>query len=437
MSVTVKKLQLIPYGDKEEVNRVYEYIRNGIYGQYRILNTYMSQLGTLYYKYDRKIDDPNYKEEVKEIFRNKNAAIFDIEQAKGLGMAGNCNMRVKQDFSIALKNGLAKGERQLPYYKRDFPLLVPSRFLNIYTKEEEYKTDDGKEKTRLSYFFKFVNGIHFKVVMGKSATKDFYLSSLLDNLVNCPEYYSIGGSSIQFSGKKIILNLTVKVDKQIVPYIPTKNRTMALVLGYDQPLIAALSDKDGEFYIGKDIKDNIIQRRQAIQAFRQRTQGSLQVAKGGHGRKRKLRRIDQQGKYESNVMRNYNHILSSKVVDFAVKHKVECLVIDDLTKDDLKDKPVLLRNWSYFQLVQYIEYKAQSVGITVIKADPDKELLNKCCECGSEIGDLDVQWLDRQTYTDEVEFQCPCCSKDIKFRYNKAKNLTTLLGKSSKKKKKA
>ena len=51
--VTTKKIQLFPVGEKEERDRVYRYLRDGIYHQYQILNTYMSQVGCLYYKYDK------------------------------------------------------------------------------------------------------------------------------------------------------------------------------------------------------------------------------------------------------------------------------------------------------------------------------------------------------------------------------------------------
>ena len=142
MPLTTKKIQLYPIGDKEEVNRVFEYLRNGMYQQHHILNTYMSQVGCLYYKYNKDYKDPGFKDEYNAIFRNTNTAIYDFPQAKGLGMAGNCGMKVKQDFSTALRNGLAKGERKLPFYKRDFPLLVPSRFLTFYTTTDTTKDEN-------------------------------------------------------------------------------------------------------------------------------------------------------------------------------------------------------------------------------------------------------------------------------------------------------
>lgn len=440
MGVTVKKIQIIPCGDKDEVARVYSYIRDGIYNQYRILNTYMSQMGVLYYQYERDIKNPEYKERVKEIFRNTNEAIKDIPQAKGLGMAGNCGMKVKSDFSTALKNGLAKGERQLPFYKRDFPLLVPSRFLVFSEKEEDYYDSNGELKTVVNYYIKFVNGIVFKVVFGSKGRRDYRLTSLLSGIVNDVDHYKVCGSSIQISGKKIILNLTTNVEKETVPFIPIKDKKMGIVLGYDQPLVAALSNDDKEYYIGTDIAESIVERRTAIQAYRHRLQVMQTTAKSGHGRKRRMRRVDQQGHYERNVMRNYNHILSSKVVSFAVKNKVETILIDDISKDTLIDEPILLRNWSYYQMVEFITYKAKEVGITVISVDFKKnkkddgedeadaankhDFFDRCCVCGEQIDGLAELYDDISVYKDESSFTCPHCRKKVNVRYNKAKNLT-------------
>ena len=177
MSTTTKKIQLIPVGDKEEKDRIYNYLHDGIYNQHKILNTYMSQVGTIYYKYNKDFNNLDFKEELKAIFRNKNEAIYEFTQAKGLGMAGSCGRRVNQDFSTALRNGLARGERALPFYKRDFPLLIQGRFLTFYTGEDSYQDEEGNEKTVNTYFIKFVNGIHFKCVLGSRGRKRPDLSS--------------------------------------------------------------------------------------------------------------------------------------------------------------------------------------------------------------------------------------------------------------------
>lgn len=431
-TITTKKIQLFPVGDKEERDRVYKYLRDGIYNQYCILNTYMSQVGCLYYKYDKKISDPDFKEEYKMLFRNTNTAIHDITQAKGLGMASACGMKVKQDFSTAIRNGLPKGERNLPFYRRDFPLMVASRFITIYTGEDTYTDSDGKEHTTMTYFFKFVNGIHFKMYLGagKNKAPDRYLPSLLDSIVTNPEHYKVCGSTIQITKKsKIILNLTVKIEKDLENYKPDPKKSMGLSLGYDKCLLAAITGDNREYEIGEYIKNDLVAKRIDIQNHFTELQKSLKYANGGHGRGKKLAKLETHKSYEKNYVRTYNHLLSKQVVDFAKKHKVSSIIIEDLTKDDLEDYPVLLRNWSYYQLVQFITYKAEREGIIVFTSkmkmsdDSLHTVSDVCCSCGEPFT-MDNIMPKVFEWTQEVSFTCPKCNKTISYAFNKAKNIT-------------
>lgn len=475
MSVTTKKIQLIPIGDNEEKNRVYQYIREGIYSQYRILNTYMSQIGTLYYscnravksehfrtefnnilkdteniyeqlnymnlgdimrqletvqssynKKKRDLSDDEIKEKMKNIFRNKNEAIFDIKQAKGLGMAGNCGQKVRQDFSTALKNGLARGERQLPYYKRNFPLLIPSRFLTFYQTTKEYEAEDGSIKEREVVAIKFVNGINFEVSIGTRGKRDFFLPALLDSIINDPDNYKVAGSTIQITNKgKIILALTVRINKEVEKYVPVEGRRMGLALGYDKCLTAAISDDDKEYYIGDNIQESIVQKRIAIQEYNRKLQIALKGAQGGHGRDRKMRNFDKKGCYEKNIVQNFNHILSKQVVDFAKKHKVEKIIIEDMDKQMLEDYPVLLRNWSFYQLITFITYKAKTYNIDVITSESKDAPRLACCKCGCKLDQenlmpKEIEWCHT------LSFVCPNCKEQIDYSYNKAKNMTVM-----------
>lgn len=449
--VTTKKIQLIPVGDPEEKKRVYEYLHDGIYNQCCILNTYMSQVATIYYKYNKDFKNADFKNEYNAIFRNTNTAIKDFQQAKGLGMAGNCGMRVKQDFSTALKNGLARGERSIPYYKRDFPLLCPSRFLTFYTGEDSFLNDKDEEVSVDAFFIKFVNGIHFKCVLGSKNKRraDLYLPELLSSIVEDPEHYHVCGSSIQFHGTKIILNLAVKIEKDAETYNPVEGRTMGLAMGYNKCLVAALSDSDRQYNIGDsnnpeyDLSRQIVTKRVEIQEHRTSLQKSLKGAAGGHGRSKKLKALDTQKKHENNVIRHFNHLMSKSVVDFAKKNKVEVIIMESIEKKDLDD--VFLRNWSYYQLQSYITYKAEREGIRVImsnatsasdkkkkgkKKDTTEETVmktihNTCCMCGKEIKREDIL-PEKIVWANAVSFTCPHCGNHLDYSFNKAKNMTTM-----------
>lgn len=436
-TITTKKIQLFPVGDKTERDRVYKYLRDGIYNQYCILNTYMSQVGCLYYKYNKNINDPNFKNDMKMVFRNTNTAIHGIPQATGLGMAGNCGMKVKQDFSTALKHGLARGERNLPFYKRDFPLMVPSRFITIYTGEDTYTSDDGNIYTSESYFFKFVNGIHFKMYLGAGQNKgvDRYLPSLLHSIVTDPQHYKVCGSTIQITKKgKVILNLSVKIEKDIEEYILDSDKVMGLSLGYDKCLVAAMSTDDIEYEIGENIKHDLVSKRMDIQEKYRILQKALKHSNGGHGRGKKLAKLETHKSYEKNYVRSYNHILSKIVVDIAKEHKVSTIIVEDITRSDFDDYPVFLRNWTYYQLVQFITYKAEREGISVITSkmsettedgSTTKTIRNMCCSCGS-LFDQKMVLPKILEWTHELDFTCPNCNKTISYAYNTAKNMTII-----------
>lgn len=62
-----RKIKLFPVGDKEEINRVYKFIRDGQYAQYQASNLLMGQLMSEFYKYNRDIDNEEFKVKKKEI----------------------------------------------------------------------------------------------------------------------------------------------------------------------------------------------------------------------------------------------------------------------------------------------------------------------------------------------------------------------------------
>ena len=122
-----RKIKLTPLGDKEERNRVFQYIRNGQYAQYQACNLLMGQLISEYYKYDRDIKNEDFKARQKEIMKNSNPLFHEIEFAIGNDTPSAVTQKVKADFNTALKNGLAKGERSVTNYKRTNPLITRGR----------------------------------------------------------------------------------------------------------------------------------------------------------------------------------------------------------------------------------------------------------------------------------------------------------------------
>ena len=424
MSNNVLKCKLIPLGDKDEVNRVYQYIRDGIYSQYRILNTYMSQLATLYYAYNRDIKNPEYKEKVKEIFRNTNTAIHDIPQATGLGMAGACGMRDKKDFYTAIKHGLARGERQTTYYKRNCPLMVPARLFSIYSERKEYTDTNGTVKETTGYYIKFPNHIRFEICMGSHGKKNKQLISTLTSICN-PEDTSVSfsDSTVSLDGNEIILNLNVKRESDPLVYSPEKKRIMGVAFDYNRPCVAYITDIDKCMRIGNKYCSRLIQDRIKIQNKRRELSLDLRTASGGKGRNKKLKATEQFKNYEKNVRNHYNHHISVEIVNSAVAYKVETIAVQKLSFNEAKNAPVVLRNWSNYDLINKIKYKAALYGISVVEVD-SHETNSYCSCCGAE---LELQLENDLIWIDTITANCPHCGKTIDYSENAAMNTTKLI----------
>lgn len=123
--ILTRKIQLIPIGDKEEINRVYKYLRDGIYNQNRAMNEYISALYVGAIQDFSKDDRAELSKLYGRVSASKKGSAYtkDIIFPKGLPI-GMMTMNVNQDFSKSCKDGLLYGNVSLPTYKKDNPLIV-------------------------------------------------------------------------------------------------------------------------------------------------------------------------------------------------------------------------------------------------------------------------------------------------------------------------
>jgi transposase len=72
-----------------------------------------------------------------------------------------------------------------------------------------------------------------------------------------------------------------------------------------------------------------------------------------------------------------------------------------------------LRNWSYYQLQQFIEYKAKKYGIEVRKVNP-YHTSQICSKCG--------HWEERQRDRQD-HFLCKECGYEVNADFNASRNI--------------
>ena len=394
--ITVRKIKLTIIGTDEERAEGYKFIRDSQYAQYQGLNLAMSILSSAYLESNRDIKSDIFKEAQKSL-TNSNPIFDNIGFGTGIDTKSAITQRVKKDFKTSLKNGLAKGERTITNYKRDYPLLTRGRDLKF-----QYKDDD--------IIIKWVNKIQFKVVLGSGKIKEnkIELQYTLHKIIN--KEYKVGQSSLQFDrNNNLILNLNLDI-----PYNPknetVEGRTLGVDLGIKYPAYMCLNDDTYKReHIGSI--DDFLRIREQMQDRRRKLQHDLKFIKGGKGRKKKTQALDRLRDKEKNFATTYNHMISKNVVEFAKKNQCEYINMEKLTKDGFNNK--ILRNWSYYQLQQYIEYKAEREGIQVRYIDP-AYTSQTCARCGH---------IDKENRQTQEKFICTKCGFELNADHNASINI--------------
>lgn len=417
--ILTRKIQLYPVGDKEEVNRVYQYIRDGIFNQNKAMNQYMTALYVSTIQDISKEDRQELNRLYTRIATSKKGSAYDldVEFAKGLPTASSLGQKVRQDFSKACKDGLLYGKVSLPTYRKDNPLLVhvdyvrlretnPHKDNGIYHNYESYDEFISKLYDKdLEIFIRFANGITFKMILGQPH-KSIYLREEIKKIFDGE--YNVCGSSIQFNDKKIILNMSMDIPK--ISRELDENTVVGVDLGIAVPAVCGLNNSNvKKQFIGS--KEDFLRIRTQLQAQRKRLQKNVKITNGGHGRNKKLKALDKLSNKERNFVKTYNHYVSKQVIDFALKNNAKYINMEDLS--GFNTNRFILRNWSFYELQQFITYKAQRYGIEVRKINP-YHTSQICSKCG--------HWEEGQRDTQD-HFKCKACGYEDNADFNASKNI--------------
>lgn len=159
---------------------------------------------------------------------------------------------------------------------------------------------------------------------------------------------------------------------------------------------------DGDKVIGVDLGINNIattstglriegKSRQVFKQIRAKVRASLQ-AKGKQSTKKVLKKIS--GK-ESRRIKHENHVISKKLVEEAKRHNCGVIRMEHLkdirtrTKTWNKHLNRMVAGWSFYQLQQFVQYKAAAFGIAVEFVNPayTSQTCHQCLNLGSRNGE--------------------------------------------------
>lgn len=238
------------------------------------------------------------------------------------------------------------GERSLKNFRRDmaFPFGLEGISGLSYNVEKK------------AFCFRLFQ-IPFKTYLGKDFTDK---KRLLEKVIKGE--IKLCTSHIKLKEGKIFWLAVVEIKKEIHCLKPEIIAEASLSVEY--PLVVKIGKV--RYFIGA--KEEFLYRRLAIQASRKRVQIGATYAKSGKGRKRKLKAVNNHNKTESNYVNNRIHLYSKKLIDFCVKHQAGTLILlNQQNKIEIaKEEEFVLRNWSYYELITKIKYKADKVGIELI-----------------------------------------------------------------------
>jgi IS605 OrfB family transposase len=381
--ISVRKLQLTIINDNDDIiKQQYKFIRDSQYAQYKGLNETVSYLATGYYASGMSLSSDGYKK-IKNSIKNSSFIYDSINFGTGIDTKSMIHKRVKKDFENSVKNGIAKGERRISNYKRDYPLLTRGRDIKIYEENNEY-------------YIKWVNKIIFKIILSHKTHKNYLeLEHTIRKILNGD--YKVCESGIFFNKKnKLMLNLTLDI-----PYTKDESfidsRVVGVDLGIKIPAYCSLNDTQ---YIYQAIGsiDDLLRVRQQFKSRKDRLQKKLGLTQG-YKLRYKSKELDNLNSKEKNYAQTYNHMVSKRIIEFAKKNKAGQINLELLSMSGDTGNSAIIRYWGYYQLQKMIESKAEREGIKVMYVDP-YHTSQTCSICGH---------YESGQRTTQEEFVCKGC----------------------------
>jgi len=158
-----------------------------------------------------------------------------------------------------------------------------------------------------------------------------------------------------------------------IPELTPNGKSGSLAVDLGENVLAATSS--GELFGGGKVR----YKRDQYLAKRRRLQSN-----GSQSAKQLLKKIS--GK-EARRMKQRNHEVSKKIIQEAMRQDAGVIIMENLTNIRKRIKAnkrvrTRLHRWSFFQLQTMIQYKAESVGLSVIYVNPAYSS-QTCSLCGS------------------------------------------------------
>lgn len=401
---------IVSQADNDFMNKV---AKNYTYDFFRrcCISEAQRKNATLSYVYSECLNQNLHKIEDTTLRNEKISKLFNFAnrtQSKQIPEVPNCLMDILgidnplkgygQDYKQSLRSaflksiddGLFEGKVALPTFKMDNPLTVEKTRFTIFPNFDLININSYKDIQKIiqkenGKVFLWVGKNNpdiakFEINFGSKKKQRPDLFSLLYDLLK--QNYDVCGSSFEYDlqHNDIIFNLTIKKPVENVDELD-ENTVVGVDVGINTPAVCALNNHDRVYkYIGS--KDDFLRILTKQKAQKARIQNVNKIL-DNKGKRANQQALDRITKRRAQWAKNYNHLISKRVVDFALSNNAKCIQLEKLSNyTDKQKNNTLLKEWSYYQLQQFIEYKAKEYGIEVKYVNPENTSV-RCSCCGA------------------------------------------------------
>jgi len=357
--------------------------------------------------YARKKLDPKDQQAVRQaedefaaVFGTKRQATTERDIKQAFPALPPCVTNTLNQVVVASyrkeKPDMLAGHRSLRTYRRGMPVPTSKASIGFAL---------GEGTHHITWRVQRGERIELEPIYGRDAAGN---RLTVDRIIQGDREYC--APQIQLNDKGLFLLLPVKEPREDRKL--NKDLIVGVDLGIAVPAYVALSAGPARMPIG--FREDFFKTRLQMQSRRRRIQRSVVSARSAHGRTRRLRALDRIGRKERDFRRSYNHMVSRRVVDFAIKYAAGAIHLEMLEGFGREDgHRFFLRNWSYADLQRLIKEKAARAGIAVRHVDPYLTS-QTCSECGH---------FEPGQRPEQDTFLCAQCGAKLNADHNAALNI--------------
>lgn len=308
-------------------------------------------------------------------------------------------------FKAGMKDYI-KGEKSIIEYKNNQPLDLHNNAIKLCYDNNEFSFKLGLLNNVSAKEYGIKGQMTFKAVV-----RDKSVRTILERCYD--GVYHISASKLAYNKKKKqwFLLLSYGFTPDVVPTLD-ENKILGVDLGVKLPLVASVyGDYDRLSIPGGEIEHirNVTEKRKRSLLKQGTFCGDGRI---GHGYKTRVKPVEKISDKVSRLRDTINHKYSRELINYAIKNGCGTIQMEQLSGvTDNADK--FLKNWSYFDLQNKIEYKAVEKGIKVHYIDP-RYTSQRCSKCG---------FIHSDNRLEQATFKCQACGFEANADYNASQNI--------------